>query len=387
MFFKTICAQQLFRYFYGIAAFLCVADLLLHYGENHFSFWLVICGVLLLSLGFITAGIYIGDVLPRIFSAKNPEKTLYICAPVASLFLFLVAPLTLLFLKLFPSFAEAIYFDHFQQEPETQAQQEVFEIMQRTEMSTEISRHEKQLIESVFNFRKRIVREVMVPRIETFALGLDTTIREAAKLLEQEGYSRTPVYKDGIDNIIGVLMYKDIMSKYMEYTEKGNDASILDMPIETIIKPALYTPEMKKISNLLQEFRKQQVHLAVVIDEYGGTEGIVTIEDILEEIVGDIADEYDQEEELFKEQADHSWIVDARLNIFDAEEQFHIKIPQDGEYDTIGGYIYHRAGTIPTQGFVIHHDDFEIEVISSSGRAVEKVRIKKNNSSSDDDAA
>ena len=126
---------------------------------------------------------------------------------------------------------------------------------------------------------------------------------------------------------------------------------------------------------LLQEFRKKQVHMAIVVDEYGGTEGIVTIEDILEQIVGEIADEYDEDEEMFFAQNDGSWIVDARMNILDAEEQLGILVPQDGDYDTIGGYIYHRAGTIPSKGFVIKHDDFELEVLRSSERCVEKVRI------------
>jgi len=375
LFFSVVCGALLYRYLYGISAFLLVTIFFPELGSGIFYDTMEIILPLLLSICLLVCGIYVGDVLPRVFSAMGAELTAKICAPVAAPFLLLAFPFTALFLKLFPHFSDAIYAEHFE-EQDTPAD-EILEIMERAEVSTEMSRHEKQLIESVFNFRKRIVREVMVPRIETFALPVEMSISEAAKLLEQEGYSRTPVYRNSIDDIVGVLMYKDILKKYMEYTDKGNDSAILNAPIETIMKPALYTPEMKKISNLLQEFRNQQVHLAIIIDEYGGTEGIVTIEDILEEIVGDIADEYDREEELFEKQSDHAWIVDARLNIFDAEEQFNIKIPQEGEYDTLGGYIYHRAGTIPAQGFVIHHDDFEMEVVASSERAVEKVRIKK----------
>lgn len=374
VFFTTLCAQTIARYGYAICAYLFIATtpLFEEVENNAFEiFWVIISFIALIFIGF-----FIGDFLPRIFGTKTPEKAISICTHIAAPYLLFALPISLIFLKFSKHFSNAIYFDHFQ-EPTTQARQEIIEIIQRAEMAPEISRHEKQLFESVLDFRKRIVREVMAPRIETFCLSADTTIREAAKLLESEGYSRTPIYKNSIDNITGILMYKDVMKKYMEYTENGNDPKYLDAPIETIAKPALYTPETKKISNLLQEFRKKQVHLAIVIDEYGGTEGIITIEDILEEIVGDIADEYDQEEELFKKQSDHSWIVDARLNIFDAEEQFHIEIPQDGEYDTIGGYVYHRAGTIPAKGFVIHHDTFEIEVINSNERAVEKVRIKK----------
>ena len=138
----------------------------------------------------------------------------------------------------------------------------------------------------------------------------------------------------------------------------------------------LYTPETKKLSNLLQEFRKKQVHLAIVVDEYGGTEGIVTIEDILEEIVGDISDEYDEEEALFIPQSDGSWIVDPRMSILDAEAQLGITFPEEGDFDTIGGYIFHCTGSIPTKGFVIHRDEFDIEILRSSDRSVEKVKIR-----------
>jgi len=216
----------------------------------------------------------------------------------------------------------------------------------------------------------------MVPRVNVFSLPAETTIKEAARVITAEGYSRVPIYSNTIDEISGVLMYKDILRKYREYAEKNNDPKILEASIESIKKNVIYTPETKKISNLLQEFRKKQVHLAIVVDEYGGTEGIVTIEDILEEIVGDIADEYDEKQVLQVMQPDGSWIIDASLSIFEVEELLDIDIPQDGNYDTIGGYVFHCAGTIPSKGFIIHQDQFELEIIDSNERVVEKVRIK-----------
>ena len=130
--------------------------------------------------------------------------------------------------------------------------------------------HEKKLIVSVLSFRNRIVREIMVPRVNVFSLSADTKIKDAAEILEEEGYSRVPVFKDSVDNIVGILMMKDLVTKYSEYTEKSNNAEILESPISTIQKPPLYTPETKKISELLQEFRRKQVHIAIVVDEYGG---------------------------------------------------------------------------------------------------------------------
>jgi putative hemolysin len=170
-------------------------------------------------------------------------------------------------------------------------------------------------------------------------------------------------------------MWKDVQKKYIEAVEKNNQ-DILNAPIETITKPVLYTPETKTISNLLQEFRQKQVHLAIVVDEYGGTEGIVTIKDILEELVGDISDEHDDRETLFVTHPQGGWIIDPRMTILDLEEKLGVKIPQEGEYDTVAGYIFHCAGAIPTKGFLIHRDTFEIEILNSSDRSVEKVRIK-----------
>jgi CBS domain containing-hemolysin-like protein len=209
-----------------------------------------------------------------------------------------------------------------------------------------------------------------------FGLEAGTTIREAAKLLEEEGFSRVPVYEDNIDNIVGVLMYKDVLGKYMEYEAKNNDPTVLEAPISSIQKTPLYTPETKKISDLLQEFKKKHTHLAIVVDEYGGTEGIITIEDILEDIVGEIADEYDVEEEFFTSLPNGTWIVDPRISILDAEEQLGIVIPQEGDYDTLGGYIFHCAGEIPARGFKIQSNEFELEVLKSNDRMVQKVRIR-----------
>lgn len=377
LFFTTICAQNITRFGYATFVYIFLSHTPLFDDEAMQSslydftlFW--IC---LSFFGFIFLGFVFGDYLPRIFGTRFPHTAFRMCAPLSSVFMFLVFPITYLFLRIPQSLSRTVYFDHLQ-EPSSQAKQEIIDIIQKASLGPDINKHDTKLIESVLSFRERIVREIMVPRVNLFSLPADTSIRDAAKILENEGYSRTPVYRNSIDDIVGVLMYKDILKKYMEFEAKGNDKSILDAPIDSILKSVLYTPETKKISNLLQEFRKKQVHLAIVVDEYGGTEGIATIEDILEEIVGDIADEYDDQQALYVSQADGSWVVDARMSIFDAEEYLGVSIPQDGEYDTIGGFIYHKAGAIPSKGFVIHQDTFEIEVLRSSERSIEKVRIK-----------
>ena len=248
-------------------------------------------------------------------------------------------------------------------------------LIERIDNRSVLNDHDKKLLMAVLNFRDRIVREVMVPRVSLFCISHHSSIREAAHLLEQEGYSRVPVYKNTQDQIVGILMYKDVLSKYEEYETQGNNPKILDAQVETIMKNALYTPETKKLSLLLQEFRKKQVHIAVVVDEYGGTAGVVTIEDILEEIVGEIADEYDEEQSLYLRGPANSWIVDGRMNLLDLEEELGIKIPQKGDYDTVAGYVFYQLGTIPKKGVILHQDTFQLEILSSGDRFVEKVKI------------
>lgn len=330
---------------------------------------------LTIILSFIIITFLFGDFIPRILGIQFPTSTLNVCGPIASFFMILAFPITYLFLKISLRFNQIMYFDNLQ-EVNAQAKQEIMEIIQEANVSTSLDAHEKKLIESVVTFRDRIAREVMVPRVNVISLPAETSIRNASKLLQTEGYSRIPVYRQNVDNVVGVLMYKDVLNKYLEYEQQGKDPKILDASIETIIKNVLYTPETKKISLLLQEFLKRQVHLAIVVDEYGGTEGIVTIEDILEEIVGEIADEYDEKEALYIPHPEGGWIVDARMSILDAEELLSIKIPQEEDYDTIGGYIFHRTGSIPLKGVVLHHDAFDLEIVSSNERCVEKVRIR-----------
>lgn len=381
LYFATICAQYLCRYFFigSTVIFLLGTPLFIHThgelisaspGPYEFTyFWIILAIAAILFFSFI-----ITDYIPRIIGLQLPEKVIRFCSPYASLFMVLAFPITFTFLKLSESFSRTVYYDNLQ-EPEAIAKQEIIDIIRESEMPEKFDRHDKEMLESVFSFRQRNAREVMVPRVNLFAVPSSLTIREATKLISTERYSRIPIYRNTIDEIDGMVMYKDILAKFLDAAESGNPA-LLDSPIETLRKNVLYTPETKKISNLLQEFRKKHVHFAIVVDEYGGTEGIVTIEDILEEIVGEISDEYDEQESLYIHQPDGSWIVDARMSIFDVEELIGIDIPQEGDYDTIGGYMFNCAGAIPQVGFTIHQDEFEAEVMRTSERSIEKVRIK-----------
>lgn len=316
----------------------------------------------------------IGDFFPKILSIQNPQKALRFCLLPASVFLYLSFPLCFAFIKIADI---ALRKKGQDAEPIEEMRETIVKILQPLAVTGKLTATDKSLIKSVIQFKDLIVREAMIPRVDLFSLPATTTIREAAYLLAKEGYSRVPVYRGSIDNCIGILMYKDVLEIYMECERKLKDWSQLNATIETCVKTVFYTPETTKVASLLQEFRTKQTHIAIVIDEYGGTAGVVTIEDALEEIVGDIEDEYDVEEEVLYTAGPggDSWIVDARMNVKDAEDTFGITIPQEGDYDTLGGYLFHKSGSIPEKGLVLHHDDFDLEVISTTGRSVEKVRI------------
>ncbi|MBM3192278.1 MAG: HlyC/CorC family transporter, partial [Chlamydiae bacterium] len=289
----------------------------------------------------ITIIVFLGlffDFLGTLLGSSRPLAALKLFYPIASIFLTFFCPVTFILLKL----QKLI----FAKDPKDLAasspykiKDKILELVLESDLQHELSPQEKRLMLSVASFKDRIAREIMVPRINVVILPSHSSIQEAALCFAQEGYSRIPVYKQSPDNIIGVLLYKDLLRFYLQTQKQQNPETAT---IENILKPILYTPETKKISNLLQEFRSKQIHLAIVVDEYGGTEGVVTIEDILEELVGEIADEYDnaQEELLFQPHPQGGWVVDAKMSIIDIEKELGIPIPHSPEYDTLGGYIF-----------------------------------------------
>lgn len=323
------------------------------------TLWVIVIGAIIIILSLVA------DLLLKFFATAAPTIAFKTFAPLSSILLTLFAPLTALVFRMLASFFPG----RSKTAPAVDSiRDKILEVLYESELSARLDPQERKLILSVANFKERSVREVMVPRIDVIALPEEISLAEASQILLKERYSRLPVFHDNIDHIVGVLLYKDALSAYAQ-----NPASDTIRPL---IKPILYTPETKKISILLQEFRLKQIHLAIVVDEYGGTEGIITIEDILEELVGEIADEDDTDQEiLFSVLPSGGWIVDARMTILDIEKELSIRIPTSPEYDTLGGYIYYRAGAIPSRGWRLHHDDFDLEILSSDQRSIEKVKI------------
>ena len=360
IFFAALASQNFLR----LACALLFGMTLMTFHETYLhTFFLAILGLFAIFL--------FGEFIPRLLGSKYPDAAIRLFGSTSSFFVLLTFPFFFPFFKIWQRVSHELYYESMN-EKGIKDEQEIIDMIEEDGESADLEPQEKKIFESIVSFKDRIAREVMVPRVDTFFLPASTTIKEAALYLQKENYSRVPVYKNSVDEILGILLLRDILFKSLELDEKT-----LEAPIETILKPALFTPETKKISRLLQELRKKQTHLAIVVDEYGGTQGIVTIEDILEEIVGEIEDEYDEEPPLFKRIDQQTWIVNARISIYDIENQIEIEIPQEGDYDTLGGYLFYETGTIPPKGFTVRHDDFTLKVISSTDRHVGKVELKK----------
>lgn len=323
---------------------------------------------LLLAGGCIIALSVFLDFVMRLLANLWARPLLKIASPFASVYLLILFPIVGLLLKLTRSLIRKV---HFEEEGEfVTDKSKLREMIRESELQHHLDPADQKLITSFLNFKERVAKEIMVPRVDVYSLAADTPIREATPLFAAEGYSRIPIYKESLDEILGVILYKDLLKCYT------NPQQDLDAPLSTIAKPVLYAPENKKITQLLQEFRNKQIHMAIIVDEYGGTEGIATIEDILEELVGEIEDEYDiGEAKEFWELPDGGWVVDAKMTLIDIENQLGIRIPESPEYETIGGYVFHCAGTIPSKGWKLSHDEFDLEVLASNERSLKKIKI------------
>lgn len=227
---------------------------------------------------------------------------------------------------------------------------------------------ERRLLQSIVDFRDTLVREVMTPRPDMVAIHTDATLGKLRQLFREQEYSRIPVYGENLDNIIGIVFVKDLIHL------TGTSAD--DAPITSLVRPAMVVPETKRVPQLLKEFQRRQQQIAIVVDEYGGTAGLVTIEDLLEEIVGEIRDEYDVESEPVVEEADGAFVFSAKVSIDEVTERLGVEIDPDG-FETVGGYVLTRVGRVPAVGETFDLDGLAVEVLEAERRRIHKVRMRR----------
>ncbi|MBN2284558.1 MAG: HlyC/CorC family transporter [Deltaproteobacteria bacterium] len=231
-----------------------------------------------------------------------------------------------------------------------------------------IDKQSGEMIQSIFELRETVAREVMVPRTEIVAVSGDDSIDDILDLTSKSGHTRMPLYQDNIDNIVGILNVKDLLRFWSR--------PITESDIMSILRKAYFIPETKNIHQLLHELKEKKSHMAIVIDEYGGTSGLVTLEDLIEEIVGEIHDEHDVEEVAFVETASGDVIVDSRVEIEEFEKYFNITVPE-GQFETLGGFIFHLIKKIPIIGEHISYRNLMMIVEAADERSIKKVRVRK----------
>ena len=241
-----------------------------------------------------------------------------------------------------------------------------------------LDHRDRQMLRSIIDLDYTTVREVMVPRLDMVAIEASVSLRGAAATIVEYGHSRLPVYDETIDEVLGILYVRDLLAAIAN-PQDGDD-------VRTLTRPAFIVPETKRVDDLLEEFRQRHTQIAIVVDEYGGTEGLVTMEDVLEEIVGEIEDEFSK-----GRQSDIDWdqdgaaYVSAGLGTEEVQGLFGVNIESD-DFDTVGGFVYHHLGRIPHVGDVVEKEGLHLEVVSVAGRRLRYLKIKKENGDSPADS-
>ncbi|HEY3374832.1 MAG TPA: hemolysin family protein [Candidatus Aquicultor sp.] len=304
-----------------------------------------------------------GEIVPRTYGVRNAEGLALRSAGLLNMLSVILSPFSRLFIAIANVFVRLFGGKAIKEIPVA-----IEEEMGLSHNEEEGVFEEQELIHSIFVFGDTIVREVMVPRIDMVAVDVDAPIEEVLAIIIHEGHSRIPVYEDTVDNIIGIIYAKDILIQMSKGT--------IDVPLRQLMRPVYYVPELKKVNELLRELQKKRLHMAVVVDEYGGTAGLVTIEDLLEEIVGEIFDEYDLEETLIEIIDERTIRMDARVNINEANELLNANLSGDN-VDTIGGFVYGLFSRIPSSGEEARFNGLTFRVEKVIGRRISKVLITK----------
>jgi CBS domain containing-hemolysin-like protein len=245
---------------------------------------------------------------------------------------------------------------------------EIQELLEEGEEQGLITHQEGQMINSIFEFRDTLIHEIMTPRTEVVYADVQMGIPEALKLITREGFTRIPVYSESPDNIIGILNAKDLLVCI--------DAPKSCPDIKKLIKPPYFVPETMRIVDLLRAFQAKKNHMAIVTDEFGGVRGLITLEDVLEEIVGEIDDEYDKNEPRWRAMQDGTLLIYAKEDIEEVDSFFDVKLP-DGPYESVGGFIIHQLGHLPKAGEVVELENLIFKVVSATKRHIKTVKIQR----------
>lgn len=331
------------------------------YLTRAFSSWIQAGCLALLLLTVLV----VSEALPKAWAARDPDTTILTLAGSLSVVTHILWPVISIISLLSKPLARLVRGQHVPPTPLV-TEEEIRLLVNAGEEEGLIEHNEREMIEGIFSFNDTLVREIMVPRVDVVALEVEASLETTLENVIEEGHSRIPVYEETIDTVAGILYVKDLFP--ILYSGQ------IDTPLRDLLRPAHFIPETMKVDALLKEMRQRKVHMAIIVDEYGGTAGLVTIEDVLEEIVGEIQDEYDVEEPSIQIVGDTTMIVDARVSIDEINEITGLHL-ESTDADRIGGLIYEQLGRVPNAGDEIVLEDATVTVLSVEGVRPQKLQI------------
>jgi CBS domain containing-hemolysin-like protein len=322
-----------------------------------------------ITTGIMTLLILVfGEITPKTFAKHNAETLSPYILRILKIFYIVFYPFSFLlnnFVKILIRFMGG----KIKNEGPSITEDELEFMIEESGKEGVIEDQQKEMLQNIFDIGETFVKEIMVSRIDMMAIDEDLSLNEILDIISESEYSRIPFYKDNLDNVTGILYVKDLL----KYLKKDKN----EIQIKTLLRKPTFVPENKKIDDLLKEFQQDRVHLAIVIDEYGSVAGLVTLEDILEEIVGEIRDEYDNEQDQIIEIRPNVYSVDSRIDIDDFCEFFKIeKTESMEEYETFGGLIYDLAGKIPEEGCIFEYENLKFKVLETYGRKLGRIEVK-----------
>jgi len=310
------------------------------------------------------------EVSPKIFAVSNPLRFSRRVSGSMVFVVGLLTPLALIFDKLT---YRIIHFLGIKKEASFLHQDELKTLLHVGQEKGTLDQNEREMIHSIFEFRETTVKEVMIPRMDMVRIEKNTPLDELLALVKEKGHSRIPIYDEKVDNIVGILFVKDLLP-YMKGSKKV--PNLIDLA-----RKAYFVPESKMIDELLREFQKDRTHMAIVVDEYGGTAGLITLEDVIEEIVGEIRDEYDKEKPLYQKVDEFTWLIEGKINIEEVNEALGLEIPDSEDYESLGGFIFSLLGRIPNDKEEVRYKNLLLIVERVKGQRIQKVRLKKEDTS------
>jgi len=322
-------------------------------------------GALLVTVALV---LLVGEILPKAAATRAPERAILRWAGTIRIFTLVWTPAVLLLGWLGRTLAGVAGTLPVITSRSAHTEEEIKILVEGSAEEGVLEEEEKEMIHSIFEFTDMVARQVMVPRIDMATLPADATVDDALRLIEERGHSRVPVYEETVDRIVGIVHAKDLLRPLRE--------GRFDVPLQQLMREPIFVPEGKKLDELLQEFRAAHAQMAIVVDEFGGTSGLVTLEDVLEEIVGEIQDEYDREESPIVQLDATTAIVDARLNLVDVNEALGLSLPAE-QYDTLGGLVLGLFGRTPEVGEHVSLDGTEFVVEAADGPRLLKIRVSR----------